>query len=204
MTIQAPSGDQNALPHADRRAFERVPLSIFGRCMLSNKLEIPCQTIDVSAGGMAAISAHTPTIGENVVVYLDNIGRIEGPIVRLFEGGFAMSFDLSYRAREKMIGKIAWCRENALFGKDNLREQDRAAPRQPISEMRMEDGRTYTIEIIDISLSGAAIRSPVRPAFGTRVTLGGMHAQIVRHFDDGIALEFVQIQDDKIVNSRYI
>jgi hypothetical protein len=59
----------------------------------------------------------------------------------------------------------------------------------------LEDGRRYNCKIIDISLSGAAIETDVRPAMGTPVTLGRMRARVVRHFDDGIAVEFASVQE---------
>ena len=49
--------------------------------------------------------------------------------------------------------------------------------------------------VIDISLSGAAIELAVRPAMGTPVTLGRMRARVVRHFQDGVAVEFASAQE---------
>ena len=34
-----------------------------------------------------------------------------------------------------------------------------------------------------------------RPALGVQVLLGTMRGQVVRHFDDGIAIEFAVVQD---------
>lgn len=172
--------------------------------MFENKLEIPCQAIDISPGDMAAIVAHVPRVGEGLIVYLDNIGRIEGQVVRLFEGGFAMTIDGTPRMREKLAAKIEWCKENAQFGEDNMRRHERMAPRQPISEIKLEDGRAYQIEIIDISLSGAAIRSEVRPAMGTKLSLGGMFGTVVRHFEDGIAIEFLVEQTPGHLKNRFV
>ena len=42
----------------------------------------------------------------------------------------------------------------------------------------------------DGSLSGAAVEIDVKPALGVQVILGTMRGQVVRHFDDGIAVEF--------------
>ncbi|MFD0915569.1 PilZ domain-containing protein [Pseudahrensia aquimaris] len=172
--------------------------------MFQNKLEVPCQTINISPGDTAVIASHMPRVGEEVIIYLDNIGRVNGPVVRLFEGGFAMTFDMTMRAREKMVGKIVWCQENAEFGTENQRRHDRVVPRQTISEMRLDDGRAYAIEIIDISLSGAAVRSAVRPALGAKVMVGGMQGKVVRHFDEGIAIEFVTLQENNAIVNRFV
>jgi hypothetical protein len=67
-------------------------------------------------------------------------------------------------------------------------------PRDPSSELVLEDGRTYRCRIIDLSMSGAAIKSDVKPAIGSIATLGTMRGRVVRHFDEGIALEFFAVQ----------
>ena len=74
----------------ERRRHRRVPVSVFGRFMREDKQEYPCQVVNMSAGGMAVIAPVACAAGERVVAYLDNLGRIEGIVVRSFEGGFAV------------------------------------------------------------------------------------------------------------------
>ena len=45
--------------------------------------------------------------------------------------------------------------------------------------------------MIDISLSGAGLRSRLKPSIGSPVTLGRMKGRVVRHFADGFAIEFL-------------
>ena len=59
----------------------------------------------------------------------------------------------------------------------------------------MPDGREYNCEVMDISLSGAAIRVEVMPSLGTYVLLGKMRGRVVRYLENGIALEFVKLLD---------
>ena len=73
----------------DRRRFQRVKVNLLGRFMLEDRLEYPCQTVDMSPGSLALITPIVGRMGERVVVYVDHIGRIEGEIARAFEGGFA-------------------------------------------------------------------------------------------------------------------
>lgn len=63
------------------------------------------------------------------------------------------------------------------------------------SSIVLDDGRRYDCKIIDISLSGAAIEIAVRPAMGTPVTLGRMRARVIRHFENGIGVEFTSVQE---------
>jgi len=196
------SGDYEPSALENRRAFERTPVAIFGRCMFENKLEVPCQAINMSPGDLAAIAATLPKIGEKPVIYLDNIGRLSGEVVRLFEGGFAMTIEGTPRKREKLASQIAWLRENVKFGNSDLRRHERIVPRQKASEIRLDDGRAYPIEIIDISLSGAAVKSDIRPALDTPVSLGGMQGRVVRHFPEGIAIQFAALQTDRQLASQ--
>src|SRR5688572_21125218 len=72
----------------DRRKHRRVEVSVHGRFMRAEKLEYACEVINMSAGGMAVRAPVTCEIGERIVAYLDNLGRIEGVVVREIDGGF--------------------------------------------------------------------------------------------------------------------
>jgi hypothetical protein len=45
-----------------------------------------------------------------------------------------------------------------------------------------------------MSLSGAAISSKERPAVGTLLTIGKVPGRVVRHLEDGFAIEFTRLQ----------
>jgi hypothetical protein len=70
-----------------------------------------------------------------------------------------------------------------------------------VSVLQLTDGRQYQCRIIDLSLSGAAIEIDVKPALGVQVTLGTMRGQIVRHFEEGVAIEFAVIQRPEMLDS---
>ena len=74
------------------------------------------------------------------------------------------------------------------------RRHERVIPTTRLTEIKLEDGRTYSVRIIDLSLSGAAVELDVRPAIGTLIWLGNMRGRVVRHFDEGVALEFAILQ----------
>ena len=76
-------------------------------------------------------------------------------------------------------------------------------PREANSEIKLPDNRVYPIEIIDISLSGAAIKVAVKPAIGSHLTLAGMQGQVVRHFSEGIAIEFAKAAPLKMMETKF-
>ncbi|MEE9375165.1 MAG: PilZ domain-containing protein [Rhizobiaceae bacterium] len=174
----------------DRRAYERLEVAIFGRALLENTLEIPCQATSISPGEVAVVAAHKPVIGEHVIMYLDHIGRLDGKVVNLFDSGFAMTISGTARKREKLSARIEWLKAHNEFGLEDHRRHERITPRNINSEIKLTDGRAYPIEIIDISLSGAAVKTEVKPAIGSQITLSGMQGQVVRHFAEGVAIEF--------------
>src|SRR5271170_4537348 len=78
----------------ERRRHQRVKVNVLGRYMRSDRQEFPCQTIDMSPGGVALFAPVKGYIGEKIIVYLDHLGRIEGPVVRHLESGFALSLNV--------------------------------------------------------------------------------------------------------------
>lgn len=176
------------------RQFQRVDLNLFGRYMLENRQEFPCQVLNMSPGSAALMTPHTGDIGEKVIAYIDHIGRIEGNILRIFEGGFAMSVIATERKRDKLSAKLTWLANRHELNLPEDRRHERIVPRQRTAEIRLEDGRTYHTRIVDLSLSGAAIELKVRPAIGTILWVGNLRGRVVRHFDDGVAVEFAVLQ----------
>lgn len=162
--------------------------------MLSDKREFPCQIIDMSPGDAVIIAPVSGQIGERVVIYLDHMGRVEGPILELMDGGFVMQLNASARKRDKLANQLTWLGNKEELNLAEDRRHGRVVPDIRHSKLILDDGRKYNCKIVDISLSGAAIDMEVRPAVGTRVTLGRMSGRIVRHFEFGIGVEFVSEQ----------
>ena len=196
LTNQAAARDKasplDARP-VERRRHQRVKVALLGRYMLDDKREFPCQTIDMSPGGVALFTPVKGAIGSRVVVYLDQIGRIEGRIARHLDHGFALSLNVPLIKREKLADQLTWLANRHILGMPEDRRHERITPRNVRSTLRLEDGRAYNAELVDISLSGAAIKVEVQPPLGTLVTIGRTAGRIVRRFDDGIAVEFVRL-----------
>ena len=111
--------------------------------------------------------------------------------------GFDITVIASERKRDKMAAQLHWLANREEMGLPEDRRHERVAPRNPLSELHMEDGRTYQCSIIDLSMSGAGLEIDVRPAIGTPVTLGAMKGRVVRHFEEGVAIEFAAVQNNQ-------
>lgn len=175
--------------------FQRVRVSILGRYMLADRREFPCQIIEMSPGDAVVIAPVSGRVGEKVIGYLDHLGRVEGTILEMFDGGFRMDLVASSRKREKLAAQLTWLANRDLLNLPEDRRHERVVPDIRHSSILLEDGRRYNCKITDISLSGAAVEIDVRPALGTPITLGRMRARVIRHFSDGIAVEFASVQE---------
>jgi c-di-GMP-binding flagellar brake protein YcgR len=178
----------------DRRRFQRVSVSLLGRFMLEDRREYPCQTIDMSPGSVAVTAAVSGKVGERVVAYIDQIGRIEGQIVRVQDGGFAMSISATLRKRDKLAAKLTWLANRHELNLPEDRRHDRITAKISVVTVALPDGREYQARVVDISLSGAALAMEVRPPIGSPVMVGKLRGRVVRHFDEGIAIEFATQQ----------
>lgn len=182
-------------PPRNEQRFQRVNVSILGRYMLADRREFPCQVLAMSPGDAVVIAPVAGIIGERIVAYLDHLGRIEGALEAQVEGGFCMSIDASPRKRDKMAAQLTWLASKDVLNFPEDRRHERVVPDIRHSTVVLDDGRRYNCKIIDISLSGAAIELDVRPAMGTPIALGRMRARVVRHFHNGVAVEFVASQE---------
>jgi hypothetical protein len=181
--------------YAQLPRFQRVRVSILGRYMLADRREFPCQVLEMSPGDALVVAPVAGGVGERVVAYIDHLGRIEGAITSPIDGGFHMEVIASSRKRDKMAAQLTWLANKDILNLPEDRRHERVVPDNRHSTVVLDDGRRYNCKIIDISLSGAAIELAVRPAMGTPVTLGRMRARVVRHFPDGVAVEFVSAQE---------
>ncbi len=178
----------------ERRRFQRVKVSLLGRFMLENKTEYPCQVVDMSPGGAALVTPIIGNIGEHVVAYIDHIGRVQGEIARYTDGGFAMTINATARKRDKLASQLTWLANRYVLNLPEDRRHERNTPDNPIVELVLSNGRSHRCRVIDVSLSGAALAIDAKPPIGTQVTIGRMRARVVRHIENGIAVEYAAVQ----------
>jgi PilZ domain len=124
-------------------------------------------------------------------------------LTRTLDDGFAMTILGSDRKKDKLAAQLTWLANRHELDLPEDRRHDRVAPRNPITILALNDGRQYECRIVDLSLSGAAIEIDVKPAIGTPITLGTMRGQVVRHFEDGVALEFAVLQREETLQAAF-
>jgi hypothetical protein len=178
----------------ERRRFQRVRVDLLGRFMLADRREFPCQVINMSPGGMALLAPVSGQPGERIIAYVDHVGRVEGHIARLFENGFAMTISATTRKRDKLAAQLTWLANRHILNLPEDRRHGRIQPRNPMARLVLPNGVNLTCRIIDMSQSGAGVATKERPAIGTIVSLGKVQGRVVRHLEDGFAIEFTRLQ----------
>ena len=187
----------------EARRHARVAVDLEAKFLLEDRREVVCRVVDMSVGG-AAVEA--PAIGdprERVVAYVEEIGRLEGRIVRRFAGGFAFHWEVSPARRDKLADRLTWIANRAVLGLPEDRRHDRLVPVAPWSRLVLADGSQVRCRILDVSASGAAVRAETPPALGATVFLGRMSGKVVRRTEAGVGIEFDRLQSDRALIDRF-
>jgi len=181
----------------EKRKHQRVRVRLLGRYMLADHNEYACQTIDMSPGGIAFAAPVSGEIGERVVCYLEEIGRVEGNITRVIDGGFCISFAVTERKREKLAEKLTWLANRASLNIADGRTHNRHQPDHRETVVTFNDGKTVGCSIVDLSLGGASIAfdDEIDVAVGTQIRLGRTVGHVVRRHEAGVSIRFVGTPD---------
>ncbi|MBV9043931.1 MAG: PilZ domain-containing protein [Alphaproteobacteria bacterium] len=181
-----------AMKPAEKRAFPRTPITLAGKIFLPvTGVEQNCIVSDISMGG-ATLQADTRLrVGTEVVLYLPGFDRFSGTIVHSGAVECGMRFSCSPAKRERTGERIVLYLNGALPDMTRERRTTRMAMPAPRYFTR-PNGERVRFEVRDISLSGASLKTEMRPPVGEIVMVGTTAGRVARHFDGGIALEFVR------------
>ncbi|MGD9670702.1 MAG: PilZ domain-containing protein [Hyphomicrobiaceae bacterium] len=187
----------------ERRLHKRFALKLVGRFMRADRQEYACELIDVSVGGMAVASPVQPDVGENIIVYMDELGGLEGKVARVFDDGFAISFTATPHKREKLAARITWLVNRDELAGVETRAHERRLPGRNSNSLKLSDEITLQVQVIDVSLSGANVATEARPPLGSEVQLGKLRAEVVRHHERGIGIRFKSVQEPEAIKRSF-
>ncbi|WP_019904291.1 PilZ domain-containing protein [Methylobacterium sp. 77] len=176
---------------SDQRRHQRVAVALLGRYMLADRREFPCQTVDMSPGGVRLTCAVLGALDERVVLYLESIGRIEGTIARFPTGGMAVRLIATQRKRDKIASQLTWIANREALGLPEGRNHERLTPQHAGVVLKLESGREVAARIIDVSMSGVALSTQTTPSIGASLMVGRTPGRVVRYFEGGIGVSFM-------------
>jgi hypothetical protein len=184
-------GDRIAEPLGDKRIF----VSLAGHYSLGDARLFACRAVNISTHEITVAAPVTADIGVPVIANIEQLGRIEGSIIRVFKLGFAIDIEASDQVREMLATRIDWVERNKDFEIIDNRANARFIPRDPLSLLTLADGAVLPCFVVDISVSGAAISARVVPKIGAVLAVGMVVGRVVRHIAGGFAVQFIGAQN---------
>lgn len=177
----------------ERRRFRRVSVNITGRLYIpATEEEAICTVQDISPGDVALRCDLKEEPTGRAVIYLDNLGRFEGPIIRSASGGFVMTFSCSLQKREKLADQLTLEVNRHLLADTELRRYDRVeAVSGSYTHFTRSTGEQVRCEVLDLSLTGVSVRTEHRPPVGEHILIGHRAGRVARHHADGMGIEFL-------------
>jgi hypothetical protein len=200
MPMPADMDDVIEISGCERRDDVRVIVNLPGRYMLASKrnlkgdrCEFACRIVNISLAAIA-LSAPVPgPVGERVIVYSEQFGRLHGAITRVMTTGFVMSIAANEQTRDKLAAKLDWLtKQKDTPELPDSRRHARVVPKNPMATILLADGSSTCCLVIDFSDSGAAVSADLYPELGTPLAVGKMVGRVVRRFAEGFAIEFTE------------
>jgi hypothetical protein len=189
MSIQPKMDAASQTP--ERRIDARLPLTIAGKVFLpGDDNEIDVVVIDLSLSGAKLRCRSELAFGTELVLYVPGFDRFAAAVVWVDKTLCGVRFDNAPERRERTAQQIVLY----LTGVRITGTQQRRHPRVPVPAPRhftRPNGDVANFDILDISLSGASLRTMARPPVGEVVLVGETPGRVSRHLDEGIALEFM-------------
>lgn len=182
------AADSEPQSDQDRRRHLRVDLPIKARFLTQSGDERAGHVTNISASGAMVRAKFPPGVGQNVILYIDQIGRFEGKVVRSETDSFAVNYAKKRSRHAKTADALTSALHNQRHGAER-RLNPRVHQDTPAT-VRLEDGREIPCSILDISLTGASLEISPRPPLGAHLILGRMTAKVVRRHENGIGVVF--------------
>jgi hypothetical protein len=152
--------------------FERrsIDLRLGGRYSLANRhdpqgnrRQFACRTTRVSPYQMMISVPVIGAVGERVVSYFGEFGKLDGWVSEHVEGGFLIDLALPREKRQQLAGKISWLEKQQKETVHDARGQGRVIPENPHSTLIFADGSMLGCFVIDMSATGAAVSATFSP-----------------------------------------
>ena len=197
-----PDIDPSDIVIVERNRFARTTATILGRYALASRRnargerrEFSCRTVGISRYELALAVPVSGPIGERVIASFNELGKLEGQIIRLNDDGFVMSLVLAAEQRERLVAKILWLEMRKHLNLPDDRRHKRVIPKHPHSTVMLADGRICDCFVIDLSASGVAVSAEIDPKIGDVLAVGAIVGRVVRIFREGFAVRFIELQD---------
>jgi hypothetical protein len=169
-----------------------------------NRRRFACRVVSISTHAMTLFAPVNGAIGERVIVYSDEFGKLEGCVKRVLKRGFAMAIATTDEARKKLSAKIEQFEQIKNHDLSERRKHKRIVPENPESTLVLADGSRLRCFVIDVSVSGIAVSADIEPDLGTPLAVGNVLGRVARRFAGGFAVRFMEHQNLEDIEQRII
>ena len=166
---------------------------------------LACRSTRVSPYRMIVDVPVVGRIGDHITSHFGEFGEFEGTISDSKNGSILLELEMTPERRQWMADKLAWLemtRRDPLI--QDARKDARFVPQVSHTMLTMADGKVSTCFIIDMSATGVAVSSEFQPEIGTPLAVGSLVGRVVRIFETGFAVKFVEKQSLNDVNRLII
>ncbi len=155
-----------------------------------------CRTTRVSPFRMMVQVPVVGRVGERMTSYFREFGEFEGVISHTMRGGFLVDMEMTEARRARLTDHLAWLeRKISDPSVQDARQDARIILPASHSVFILADGSVHGCFIINISSSGASISAEMQPPIGMPLAIGACVGRVIRIFDTGFAVKFVERQD---------
>ncbi|WP_421759066.1 PilZ domain-containing protein [Devosia sp.] len=153
-----------------------------------------CRARSISSREAVVNAPVSGSVGDPLTVNFQGIGLLKGEIARLLDGGFLIRFSASEDQSKMLAARIDWLKQRKLKTVVERRRHKRVLPRETRATLVLGVGSYVSCMLIDMSQSGVAVSAVETPRIGALVAVGSVPGQVVRHFDCGFAVQFIEEQ----------
>jgi len=153
-----------------------------------------CRAVYLSTRAAGFVSPARVKVGERIIAHIERLGRLEGVVQCVLERGFLMNILAGKTECERLADKIEWLEKHKNHDVTERRADPRMTPANMYSRVVLPDGNSETCHVLNISASGAALSADAVPEVGTVLIVGRVVGHVVRHFDGGFAVQFIEKQ----------
>ena len=155
-----------------------------------------CRTTRVSPFRMIVDVPVIGRVGDRITSYFGEFGEFEGCISDTKHGSILLELEMTPEKREWMADKLTWLEKKHRDPSiRDARKDARYIPQVSHTTLTLPDGRVTTCFIIDVSPAGVAVSSEVQPPIGMPLAVGSCVGRVVRIFETGFAVKFVEKQN---------
>ena len=177
----------------EKRAHERVVTALAGQLFVpAEETTFACQIINLSAGGAGVRCPEPPPLDTFVVLYIDGFGRFGGVATRYIKGELGLKFVCKEAKRQRLLRDLASFVDGGAADLTKLRRHPRTSS-VSVGYFQRPSGEFVACDVLDISLQGVSLRTESRPPVGEIINLGRTWGRVIRHHQDGIALQFLEL-----------